>query len=542
MTHHRTPRHRVIAILIVGALAAAACSSGGDEVASDDGPVREAGDEIVAQTAVGASTAWSVISGAYEAFGALSECLANQEIGEPCLASESDNIRKTLVEVRELRAAIDRNQEQMLAELDSIRQLIRDQNIRSLSAQLRPMVTNVELAHKAYEALAECAVSTTGTCRPFIGRDGDPPTDTATAISKTRDYLLEKAANLPADLPVTASWFTGMNPRFDDGLAEAIWVYNKGKQDIALGVTDTAVKNARTVPVLTGTLSTETNQDLGYWADLYSQYAFFAVMYAGFTGGDRVAERRQAEADSRIGATNNRVSVLGTAAYYALPTLPATGIVLADAGKAWLVTDAPGVGRPLEPNDLIDMRRIVGTYTPWNSFIKAPRVLPPDQWYVVNTPVEKTVYPTLTLWELTPDFFGGSKKTESASYTNLNVAWLADPARATDRCPSRVRPTNTPPEYSKDAVRLSPTNGNVAGDGKWATTPAFTPQDRLTSTWQQLASGRSIEYAWDSRKVSYPGDPFGSQLGWGAWIPCIDVGPGSYVELTNVPGVMTGGS
>ena len=535
MTHHRTPRHRVIAILIVGALAAAACSSGGDEVASDDGPVREAGDEIVAQTAVGASTAWSVISGAYEAFGALSECLANQEIGEPCLASESDNIRKTLVEVRELRAAIDRNQEQMLAELDSIRQLIRDQNIRSLSAQLRPMVTNVELAHKAYEALAECAVSTTGTCRPFIGRDGDPPTDTATAISKTRDYLLEKAANLPADLPVTASWFTGMNPRFDDGLAEAIWVYNKGKQDIALGVTDTAVKNARTVPVLTGTLSTETNQDLGYWADLYSQYAFFAVMYAGFTGGDRVAERRQAEADSRIGATNNRVSVLGTAAYYALPTLPATGIVLADAGKAWLVTDAPGVGRPLEPNDLIDMRRIVGTYTPWNSFIKAPRVLPPDQWYVVNTPVEKTVYPELVVLQYSMQF-------PAAEFTNLNVAWLADPARTTDRCPSRVRPTNTPPRLNAQAVLIPPRRLNAWGE--WETIPEFTPRDRLTKTWVQLAEGRPIEYAWDSRTVRGldTGGTFGTELGWGAWISCIDVGPGSYVQLANVPGVMTGRS
>lgn len=507
-------RRWLIPALVVVSLLAVACGSSGEEGAdtASEGEIRQAAAPAIAA---------KVVSGASAAFSALNECLENQEVGQPCLASDSDNIRATLAEVRALRADIAANQQQALNELDAIRNLIRNQNVRDAAENLRPMVVNTELAGRAYDALAECAESTTGTCVPFIGRDGDPAEDVATAIAKTRDYFLEKAGNLPDDLPVTASWFTGSGPSYNDGLADAIWMFNKGAQDQAAGVTDAAVKNRTVVPVVTPDLATAQNQDIGYWADIFSEYAFLAVLYAGLSGGERVAERRQADADTRIGDETNRRSVLGSTAHYALPEISGTGVVLADGDRAWLVADGTvRGGRPLEPGDLETLSQIVGTYAPLTSFAKVPRAMPPDRWYSVRTPVERIRYPRLELWAM--GGFGVTSKLQT--WNNVDANWLVDAASATDFCPSRARPVSTPPVRKSTAVAVD--------DELWVK-PEFSPEQRLTTTWEQQAAGRPIEFTWAGLRK---GD---LDLGWGAWVACTPGAPtGTVVELLRVPGVM----
>jgi hypothetical protein len=504
---HHSLRRRIVPALIVASLVLGACgASNADEAGTtDDNVVRSAGAEGFSESvSVTAGPLPTIISTAFQAFSFLKTCLDNQANGEECLADDSSRIKDTLKQVKAMRAEIERNQQQALAEFDSIRNLIRNQSIRSLAENLRPMIVNAELAMRAYEALADCAVSTDGTCRPFIGRDGDQPIPVAEAIEMTEGYFLEKAGNLPSDLPVTASWLTGTSPRYDDGLAEAIWMYNKGLQDVAAGVTDSKIKDARTVPVLTRTLSDTTNQDLGYWGDVFGEYAFLAVTYAGFSGGAPVAQRRQAEADSRIGSTASRQSVMGSVNYYALPALPSNGVVLSNGSTAWLVTPATRAGRPLTPNDVLDLSTIVGAYTSIDKFSQIPGALPPDGWYYVTTPIERVLY----------------KRIRSLSeWNNVDVAWLVDPASATDSCSSKVRPTTTPPAYP-------------ASDEQYIldAEPQVNPRNRIKLTWERFAANKPIEYSWAPYKQT--------DFGLGAWIDCDDVAPGSLVTLLKVPSVM----
>jgi hypothetical protein len=510
---HHSLRRRIVPALIVASLVLGACgASNADEAGTtDDNVVRSAGAEGFSESvSVTAGPLPTIISTAFQAFSFLKKCLDNQANGEECLANDSSRIKDTLKQVKAMRAEIERNQQQALAEFDSIRNLIRNQSIRSLAENLRPMVVNAELAMMAYEALADCAVSTDGTCRPFIGRDGDQPVPVAEAIEMTEGYFLEKAGNLPSDLPVTASWFTGTSPRYDDGLAEAIWMYNKGLQDVAAGVTDSKIKDARTVPVLTRTLSDTTNQDLGYWGDVFGEYAFLAVTYAGFSGGAPVAQRRQAEADSRIGSTASRQSVMGSVNYYALPALPSNGVVLSNGSTAWLVTPATGAGRPLTPNDVLDLRTIVGAYTSIDKFSQIPGALPPDGWYSVATPIERVSYQKIIV----------EYRLDGVEWNNVDAAWLVDPANATDSCSSKVRPTTNPP--AKPVAGLWPYI--------FDSVPKITPENRIKLTWERFAANKPIEYSWAPYKAT--------EFGLGAWIACDDVAPGSLVTLLKVPSVM----
>lgn len=499
----------VVAVLLVVSLTAAACSTS---------PGEGSGGEAVRDAAAGAIAA-KVVSGAGAAFSKLSACMANREVGQPCAASDSANIRATLAEVRELRAEIAANQDQALKELDSIKAMIRDSEVKRQADNLREMEINTRLAGEAYEALVQCAASTASTCQPFIGGLTAPPEDVATAIAKTRGYLLELAALLPKSLPVTASWFTGTRT-FDNGLADAIWMYNKGIQDAAAGA-DTAADNSPTIPVVTPGLANSQNQDIEYWANLFSEYAFVAVLAGGMLGGESVAERRQAEADRFILNTASRESVFGTAGHYSLPPIGGTGVVLADGGRAWLVADGTvSPGRPLEPGDVADLARVVSTYTSVEKLAQVPRAMPPDRWYTVRTPIERVNYPRLELWAM--GGFGVTSKL--ATWTNVDAAWLVDGASARDFCPSRVRPVSSPPARKSGALDV---------DNDLWVEPEFVPESRLTSTWERFASGKPIEFTWAGKRA---GD---IDMGWGAWVACDGSrAQGTLVELSLVPGVM----
>lgn len=521
-----------IAVVVILTLVATACSS--SSARWDEESTREAAAPAVAG---------QLVRGATAALTALESCLADRERSQPCQASDLANIRATLADVRTLRAGMAADQQQALGELDSIRGLIRNPGVRQATEGLRPMVTNLDLAVRAYEALAECASSSLGTCKPYTGRSDDPAEDAVTAIPTIRRYFLAKAAELPRDLAAAVSWFTGSAPGFDDGLATAIWLFNKRAQDTAAGVTAAAVKASDTVPVITPELATAQNQDNRYWSDTFSEYGFLTVLSAGMSGGSAAASRRQAEADASIAAPTPRSSVSGTAAHYALPEINGFNVVLADAGKAWLLSEAPiRAGRALTPTDLVDLGRIIGTYAPLESFSKIPRAMPVDGWYTVKTPIQRARYPRLELIGSEREY---GQEIRLGTWTNLDVNWLADTASATDSCSSRVRPVSSPPEFSPNEVRLRADYPKASDRGGYErfVRPSFTPETRLRNTWDRFAAGRPIEFSWAPVSTTAPMDVNGKRvngtLGWGAWVECQFGRPqGTVVELLRVPGVM----
>ena len=498
--------------LVALLLLATACGSTSKGTQGENGSVDTPVSEDVVRNA---SIASSIASGAYQAYSTISTCLANQAVGQPCLASDSSNIRAILAQLKELRAVIDANQQQMLDEFNAIRDMIRDQNVKSAAAALQPMVVNVELAGKAYVALAECAQSTTGTCRPFQGRDGDPQEDVKTAIPKTQGYFLEKANNLPADLPLTASWFTGTGPSYTNGLATAIWLFNKGRQDQVAGVTSTEIKNSDTVPVVTPGLAKSQNQDIKYWTDLYSQYAFLSVVNAGLSQGASIADRRQAEVDGRIADQNSRQSVVGSANYYSLPDLD-TGAIVSDMGMTLRISPAPFSGsQPLDKTVLEWVPSTAAKYSSLEKLAQVDGVMPSDRWYTVMVPIERKTYPTLELVSTS----GLGVTATVGTWSDLDVTWLALGSSSRETCPTRVRPVSTPPTRPSGAVEV--TNLDKIK-------PAFEPEDRLTQVWN-LAAQTPLEYTWDVRKQN------DLQLGWGAWIVCTGGTPGGYQRLRDLP-------
>lgn len=498
------PGIRVLAAVVLVAALATSCS---------DDPNRAV--SMPTDRGASAAVAAKVVGGAFEAFKRINACVKNREVGQPCLASDSDNIRQTLKEVKELRTQIEQNQTQVLAEFDAIRALIRDQNVRQLSDQLRSMVINTGEAEKAYEAMSVCAASTTTTCRPFIGRAGDPLEDVATAIMKTKAYFLEVAGNLPRDLPVTVSWFTGTAPSYDNGLADAIWMYNKGAQDQAAGVTDVAVKNSRTVPILTKGLVDAQNREVDYWGDMFSSYAFVAVQYAGFGGDDLAAERRQAQADTWILDEASRSSVSGTIGYYGLPGLSFPGVVIVtDGTKAWMISNRNlTMSRPLQSDDVAQLASIINDYSSVSAFLAVPDALPPGGKYEARASIERVKY-VLHRYVVDRDYS-----------RTADAAWLVEPSSTSSWCATRVQALDAPQTPPGDVKWI---------DGEWFTAdPAFVPKDRLLKTWERFAKDKPIGFEWS---VSNPGS---ITVGWGAWIKCHDVNfTGVVVPLLKVPPVM----
>jgi len=487
-----------------------------------------------------ASPLSSIASVAMSAYTKINACLKNKEIGQPCLASDAANIRETLRQVKELRSVLDRNQKQLQEEMDSLRDLIRQSDLTKFSRDLFGMVNNTEAVSHAYEALALCASTTEATCSPYIGEPNAPAIDVPTAIAKTRGYMVEKLQLLPFDLPTTATMFTGTAVfGYRDGLADALWRYNKLRQDREVGVEKPSTKDLGTVPLVTPKLATEHNSDMRYWVDAFTKYAFFRVMRDGFMGDLAAMERRQTESNVHISSSASRESVYGAGLHYLLPSLPATAVLLvdwADASKqqkkAWVVTNATARGaagaRALRADDIDNFVRIANAYAPFESLSKVPGVMPADGWYWAWTPVIRQDFSSVRVVSS-----GGNQG--HGQWSNVQVNWLTSPEKANTWCSARVRANTKGVQaggLSSEAVRLR--------DGfNVISTPTMDLKFSLDDTWDKFVKGKRIEYnQWSTIQINvsvFSGQKF---LGLGSWVDCQQFRPDSYIELVKVPNVM----
>lgn len=105
-------------------------------------------------------------------YGKYKTCMANIEVGQPCTASDSSNIRAILSRLQAFEEKVQANHEETIARFDVLENSLNSQTLDEYVNALRPMEVNGENAMRAYLAISECLVAASSpdaTCRAFIG-------------------------------------------------------------------------------------------------------------------------------------------------------------------------------------------------------------------------------------------------------------------------------------------------------------------------------------------------------------------------------------
>lgn len=580
--------------LLGGLVVLAGCSSGnsGDEASTTLNRSASAD----AKGADPLSIATQVAGAGYEVYKLINACVRNREIGQPCLASDSTNIRQILKDVGELRKQINLNQKQMLAEFDRIAALLLDQQEAEFKSRLQGLEKNGDLAARAYDALLTCLAAPDGQtkCQAYAGGTGlEPEEPIADAVRRTRRYMMQRVAVLPVsgtysqpqDLGLVADAFAGtQNGNGEDGLAEAIWEFNKQRQDVALGITDTAIKNSSTVPVVSRTLANEQSQDILYWARAISQWAYLRTVALGLVSEDYPAgskEATQAEDDSRsfqstvdreIRDRASRLSVEGAAAYYYLPELTKPGLIALNGSEATVYYqeefDPILRGREMTPDDVRNLATSLNSYSTATKFASTyGDAIDGNRWYDVKQPIRKASYTDVQV-----NYYRGSDSCPYAdcgfdalqTIPSTDVAWLAGPD-ATETCVARMRPADRRPAFflkstsrefepaffkGPNLVQGAESTGAIDPVQKRPTPPMADTKAAesliFETTYDTHAKG-DIEYVWDERFDQKMRDTTTSTgwkrgvvgLGWGGWAKCYTgIGANNAFALPAVPPVM----
>lgn len=556
----RAPAAVATAIALIVGVSFAGCGSS-DSASSipDTAPVREASGAVGAGAADPISIAMKVLGGGYDVYVWISKCSANQEVGQPCTATDGDNIRETLKEVRELRAQIEANRKEASQDFDRIAELLLGQTKEIYKSRLRGMDKSGALAMKAYESLLTCAADPKDPPADAKPRPGErtvdprwcvpyppnpeapgglePASSTKTqagALESTRLYLLQKVSEMPGSVPEAVEAFTGSaDEAYRDGLANAIWRYNKQAQDTKAGVTKPAVKRSETVPLVSPELANAQSRQILYWARMFAQYGALKTTAASIQAAkikEGTDERRTADAAAEnlfrevtqqisdpTGASG-REAIKGSASFYNLPELPEGSLLTVGGDGATTILYSglqQGGGRFVRPDDVRRAGVALSAYAPAETFAKNLSAMPPDRFYKVKQPIRRASYSNVCLY-----ITSGSVMT-CPTFTVGPVAWLAG-SDATEACVVRMRPMDTRPAWggrtSEKNYRVTAVKGPVEWQGQKGSTPPMGKND-LAVAWDKDAPG-PIDYDWDERWAPqiYGGVRYG--IGWGAWVRC----------------------
>ncbi|MFM9043742.1 MAG: hypothetical protein ACKOPI_06360, partial [bacterium] len=281
-----------------------------------------------------------IIKAGYETFGTVKNCLRNMNLGRPCLASDGDNIREILKEVRQLSDQIEANQKETTARLQLLQRTLDTALLDQYINDLRPEALNGRKALKAWERISVCMEQSAlkrKTCRAIDGSvKAIKP-----AVAAWRQELITQANFASDNVELVASYFTGTPDREgENGLAYSAWILNKRLQDVQAGVTDASQLNSKTVPVVTRQLAQAQNFFIDYYVDVLNTYGFIKPLAEGMKNRARVARNLQSRVQTEIYGTD-QYSVATVAKRLDLPRLE-TGQILyrgAPDNKAWVVAD-----------------------------------------------------------------------------------------------------------------------------------------------------------------------------------------------------------
>ena len=289
-------------------------------------------------------------------------CRANQAVGQPCGASDSDNIRKALEtlqgldeNVKELQKSLDRRFTDLALDLSKDR-------LDRYRSSLVQIDENVPHAIGAFRALVDCQAAKLdgkADCLTFSLTDRGQSTSVDDGIDFNRDAFLTYTSRLPDDLTGTIARYAGTSRASKDSdvnFARIMWRFAKLKVEINAGASEPVFTKSDYAPFVTPSMAAEVNTYLEYYGDLLASYAEVLWLrqvilrdQAEQEGDTKAAKRAQNTADlirneiaGKINSTDAN-SVAGVNAMYRLTPLQQGDIIMAsDNGVGAMVFETGG--------------------------------------------------------------------------------------------------------------------------------------------------------------------------------------------------------
>ena len=174
----------------------------------------------------------------YEAFTKYKNCMANFDAGQPCLASDSANIRQILKDVKALRTEIAANHKAVTAQMTLLQKTLDTKVRNDYVTLLNPVTLNVPEALRAWQGMADCAdarIAKKATCNGQAGK----AVPAAQGVNEWQGALEYRAGLMSDDILSTVTVFTGSDLSGpESGLIASDWLMNKHVQDSDAGATD----------------------------------------------------------------------------------------------------------------------------------------------------------------------------------------------------------------------------------------------------------------------------------------------------------------
>ena len=375
----------------------------------------------------------------YAAFNKYKTCMANIDVGQPCLASDSNNIREILKDVKALRAEIAVNHRAVTTQMTLLQRTLDTKVRNDYVTLLNPVTLNVPDALRAWQGMADCADARIAKKATCIGQN-EQAVPAAQGVNDWQAALVYRASLMSNDIRSTVAVYTGTDLAGpESGLIASDWLMNKRVQDSDAGATDAAVTGAFKAPVVTAGLGNATTKFAVTYDDYLDSYGMIKPFVAGLTGNDVMAREQERDVLSVVHGTDP-YSAASRTKEFTLPHLEARQIAYVSKadGKAYVVsaTHLRNQGYLLTPQTMFDLGTVINAYGKSSTFMqKRPAAFPSGSghWYPVHVAVHSvTVCPRTETWcpstnrEFTVKQLGRSSKesiTASMHLTNARPAW-----------------------------------------------------------------------------------------------------------------------
>ena len=374
----------------------------------------------------------------YEAFTKYKNCMANIDAGQPCLASDSANIRQILKDVKALRTEIAANHKAVTAQMTLLQKTLDTKVRNDYVTLLNPVTLNVPEALRAWQGMADCAdarIAKKATCNGQAGK----AVPAAQGVNEWQGALEYRAGLMSDDILSTVTVFAGSDLSGpESGLIASDWLMNKHVQDSDAGATDAAVTGAFQAPVVTAGLGNATTKFAVTYDDYLNSYGMIKPFVAGLTGNAVVAEEQQRDVLSAMYGTD-AYSAASRTRQFTLPHLAAHQIAFVNKAdrKAYVVSPAPlKSGYVLTPQTVFDLGTAINAYGKASVFMeKRPAAFPSGagHWYPVRVlvhtvrvcPRTETWCPSDNRWFTVKQLARSSKEyiTASMKLMNARPAW-----------------------------------------------------------------------------------------------------------------------
>jgi hypothetical protein len=444
-----------------------------------------------------------VAKGAYAVYGKYKTCLANIEVGQPCTASDSSNIRAILSRLQAFEEKVQANHTETIARFDVLENSLNSQTLDGYVNALRPLEVNGENAMRAYLAISECLVAATSpdaTCQAFIGgTDLEDPQPVKDALAETELYFTEQVGFMSKNIDLTIAEFTGTAQRKgENGLAHAAWKLSKRMQDQDLEVTKKSVMDSNTTSVVTKELADEVNFYLDSYESIFDRYGFLLVTAAGIAGGangDARAKSMQRTVDTKILSDADRYTLRGASKHYRMPVMQDSEITVVLAGKPTIVGNKRGLGRNLTNADITNMAATLNGYSTTNKVSAAvPDAFPAERLYTVTQNVRPFKHEAHTCI-----FYTG------CVWTQMIISHSLAGTDSPTLCPVRMRPMNSKPSWDTSFE-------------KWLYAEPSMGRNFFYKTYEAQVKG-AVDYEWATGTLV--GDRGRYPYGWGALVTCL---------------------